>query len=39
MIHDGHHEDPRADRRYAVEAVALLLPQLRAEGFAFGTIC
>ena len=39
VIHDGHHEDPRADRRYAVEAVALLLPQLQAEGFAFGTIC
>ena len=39
VIHDGHHEDPRADRRYAVESVALLIPRLRAEGFAFGTIC
>lgn len=39
VIHDGHHEDPKADRRYAVEAMALLIPQLRAEGFAFGTIC
>ena len=39
VIHDGHHEDPRADRGYAVEAMALLIPQLRAEGFSFGTIC
>ena len=39
VIHDGHHEDPRADRRYAVEAMELLIPRLRAEGFAFGTIC
>ncbi len=39
VIHDGHHEDPRADRRYAVESVALLIPRLRAEGFTFGKIC
>ena len=39
VIHDGHHEDPRADRRYAVETVDLLIPALRARGMQFGTIC
>ncbi len=39
VIHDGHHENPRADRRYAVEATAALVPVLRARGFSFGTIC
>lgn len=39
VIHDGHHEDPRADRRYAIETVDKLIPELRARGFVFGTIC
>jgi peptidoglycan/xylan/chitin deacetylase (PgdA/CDA1 family) len=39
VIHDGHHADPRADRRYAIETADRLIPQLRAKGFAFGTIC
>lgn len=39
VIHDGHHEQPRADRRYAVETVDRLIPQLKARGFQFGTIC
>ena len=39
VLHDGHHENPEADRQYAVEATALLIPKLRAEGFVFGTIC
>ena len=39
VIHDGHHKDPRADRRYAVETVDRLIPALRKRGFAFGTIC
>ena len=39
VIHDGHHKDPQADRRYAVETVDLLIPLLRARGFEFGTIC
>ena len=30
VIHDGHHRDPRADRRYAVDATAQLIPALRA---------
>ena len=38
-MHDGHHEDPRADRRYAVDATLRLVPLLRDQGFAFGTIC
>lgn len=32
VIHDGHHIDPTPDRRYAVEATALLIPALRARG-------
>jgi peptidoglycan/xylan/chitin deacetylase (PgdA/CDA1 family) len=39
VIHDGHHKDPRADRRYAVDTVDRLIPELRARGFALGTIC
>ena len=39
VMHDGHHENPRADRQYTVEAAALLIPRLRANGYAFGTIC
>jgi len=39
VIHDGHHENPRADRAYAIETVDRLIPELRARGFQFGTIC
>ena len=39
VIHDGHHKNPRADRRHAAETVRLLVPALRARGFAFGTLC
>ena len=39
VVHDGHHENPQADRRYAVEVVERVIPQLRAKGFEFGTIC
>jgi len=39
VIHDGHHKDPRSDRRYAIETVDRLIPELRARGFEFGTIC
>lgn len=39
VIHDGHHENPRADRRYAIEVVDALIPELRKKGFEFGTIC
>ena len=39
VIHDGHHVNPRADRRYAIEVTEALIPQLRRNGFEFGTIC
>jgi peptidoglycan/xylan/chitin deacetylase (PgdA/CDA1 family) len=39
VLHDGHHVDPAADRRYAVAVVEQLIPRLRARGFEFGTIC
>jgi peptidoglycan-N-acetylglucosamine deacetylase len=39
VIHDGHHVNPRADRDYAIETVDRLVPELRAKGFQFGTIC
>jgi peptidoglycan/xylan/chitin deacetylase (PgdA/CDA1 family) len=32
VMHDGHHAEPRADRRYAIEATARLIPALRARG-------
>ena len=39
VMHDGHHVDPAADRRYTVATVDRLIPRLRAKGLAFGTIC
>lgn len=39
VLHDGHHSDPRADRRGTVETVAALVPALRARGFGFGQLC
>jgi peptidoglycan/xylan/chitin deacetylase (PgdA/CDA1 family) len=39
VIHDGHHENPRANRQYAVDVAGLLIPELRRKGFQFGTIC
>ena len=39
VIHDGHHKNPRADRRYAVDTVDALIPALRARGFTFGKVC
>lgn len=39
VMHDGHHIDPRADRQYAVEATALLVPALKKRGFRLGTLC
>lgn len=39
VIHDGHHEDPRADRRYAIDVTERLIPELKSKGFTFGTIC
>ena len=39
VMHDGHHKNPRADRRRTVDATADLIPLLRARGFAFGGLC
>jgi peptidoglycan/xylan/chitin deacetylase (PgdA/CDA1 family) len=39
VIHDGHHEDPRANREYAVAVTDALIPELKNKGFEFGTIC
>lgn len=39
VIHDGHHKDPAADRRYAVEAARLIVDGLRARGYAFAPLC
>lgn len=39
VMHDGHHVNPAADRRYAVEATRQLVPALRKRGFGFGTMC
>jgi peptidoglycan/xylan/chitin deacetylase (PgdA/CDA1 family) len=39
VIHDGHHANPRADRRHAAETVRLLAPELRSRGYSFGRLC
>jgi peptidoglycan/xylan/chitin deacetylase (PgdA/CDA1 family) len=39
VMHDGDESAPTKDQRQTVEAAAKLIPELRAKGFAFGTIC
>ena len=39
VMHDGDQAAPFADQRHTVEAAARLIPELRAKGFAFGTVC
>jgi peptidoglycan/xylan/chitin deacetylase (PgdA/CDA1 family) len=39
VIHDGHHKNPRADRRHTPETVRLLVPALKAKGLSFGRLC
>ncbi len=39
VMHDGHHRNPRADRRHTVQATAELIPLLRQRGFRFGQLC
>jgi chitooligosaccharide deacetylase len=39
VIHDGDDDNPRADRLYAIETVGRVVPELKARGFQFGTIC
>jgi peptidoglycan/xylan/chitin deacetylase (PgdA/CDA1 family) len=39
VMHDGHHIDPEADRRYAVEATRGLIIAMNGSGFVFGSLC
>jgi peptidoglycan-N-acetylglucosamine deacetylase len=39
VMHDGHHMDPRADRRRTIDATTELVPLLKARGFQFGSLC
>ena len=39
VIHDGHHKNPRADRRHAAGTVRLLVPALKQRGFVFERLC
>jgi chitooligosaccharide deacetylase len=39
VMHDGHHVNPRADRRRTVQATAELIPLLKKRGFRFGNLC
>jgi peptidoglycan/xylan/chitin deacetylase (PgdA/CDA1 family) len=39
VMHDGDESEPFEDQRQTVDATARLIPELRARGFEFGTIC
>jgi peptidoglycan/xylan/chitin deacetylase (PgdA/CDA1 family) len=39
VIHDGHHSNPRSDRRHTPETIRLMVPALKAKGFSFGRLC
>jgi peptidoglycan/xylan/chitin deacetylase (PgdA/CDA1 family) len=39
VMHDGDESAPFKDQRHTVDATARLIPDLRAKGFVFGTIC
>ena len=39
VLHDGHHEDPRANRQRTIDATAALIPLLKARGFVLATLC
>jgi len=39
VLHDGDESAPFKDQRHTVDAVARLIPDLRAKGLEFGTIC
>ena len=39
VVHDGDDDDPRADRRYAVDTIDRVIPALKSRGFRFGTVC
>jgi peptidoglycan/xylan/chitin deacetylase (PgdA/CDA1 family) len=39
LIHDGHHRNPQADRRYAIEATRRIIENLQPQGYEFSTLC
>ncbi len=39
VTHDGDHAKPHADQSYVVEAWTRLIPELKARGFDFATVC
>ena len=39
VMHDGDESAPRKDQRHTVEATSRLIPDLRARGLTFGTVC
>jgi peptidoglycan/xylan/chitin deacetylase (PgdA/CDA1 family) len=39
VMHDGDESSPFEDQRHTVDATARLIPEFRARGFQFGTIC
>jgi peptidoglycan-N-acetylglucosamine deacetylase len=39
VMHDGDESAPFKDQRHTVDATARLIPELRAKGFEFGTVC
>jgi len=39
VLHDGHHQNPRADRRYTLDAVPLIIERLRHDGYTFAPLC
>ena len=39
VMHDGDESAPLDDQRHTVDATARLIPEFRARGFVFGTIC
>ncbi len=39
VMHDGDESAPTRDQRHTVDTVRRLIPQLRARGFSFGTVC
>jgi len=39
VIHDGHHKNREADRRYAIDATGRIIDSLRARGYVFRTLC
>jgi peptidoglycan/xylan/chitin deacetylase (PgdA/CDA1 family) len=39
VIHDGHHRNPAADRRYAIDATRRVIDELTVRGYNFGVLC